>query len=167
MAHIYNESDIRADYHKLTKLLISKGLHITTMESATSGQIASLITDAEGASAIFKGALITYCNEEKIKAGVSAEIIDKYSVYSKETAVAMAECCRAKYGADIGIGITGTMGNVDPENVAFSKPGKVYFAISTEAETFSYMVEIPAQESRYMYKLAAAKEIYEKLVNHI
>ena len=65
MAHIYNESDIRADYHKLTKLLISKGLHITTMESATSGQIASLITDTEGASAIFKGALITYCNEEK------------------------------------------------------------------------------------------------------
>lgn len=63
MAHIYNESDIRADYHKLTKLLISKELHITTMESATSGQIASLITDTEGASAIFKGALITYCNE--------------------------------------------------------------------------------------------------------
>ena len=79
----------------------------------------------------------------------------------------MAECCRAKYGADIGIGITGTMGNVDPENVAFSEPGKVYFAIATEAETFSYMVEIPAQESRYMYKLAAAKEIYEILVNHI
>ena len=99
--------------------------------------------------------------------GVSKEIIDKYSVYSKETAVAMAECCRAKYGADIGIGITGTMGNVDPENVAFSEPGKVYFAIATEAETFSYMVEIPAQESRYMYKLAATKEIYEKLVNHI
>ena len=41
-----------------------------------------------------------------------------------------------KYGADIGIGITGTMGNVDPENVAFSEPGKVYFAIATEAENF-------------------------------
>ena len=79
----------------------------------------------------------------------------------------MAECCRAKYGADIGIGITGTMGNVDPENVAFSDPGKVYFAIATEAETFSYMVEISAQESRYMYKLEPQRKYIEKLVNHI
>ena len=37
------------------------------MESCTSGQIASLITDSEGSSAIFKGALITYSNEFKEK----------------------------------------------------------------------------------------------------
>ena len=41
----YNEQRIRGHYHKLTELLIEKGLTITTMESATSGQIASLITD--------------------------------------------------------------------------------------------------------------------------
>ena len=51
---------------------------ITTMESATSGQIASLITDTEGSSAILKGAFITYCNEAKIMQGVPAEILDKY-----------------------------------------------------------------------------------------
>ena len=44
MKKIYNESDIRNDYKKLTKLLIERGMTITTMESATSGQIASLIT---------------------------------------------------------------------------------------------------------------------------
>lgn len=48
MEKIYNESDIRHDYRKLTKLLIERGMTITTMESATSGQIASLITDTEG-----------------------------------------------------------------------------------------------------------------------
>ena len=47
-ANGYNESDIRKDYHNLTKLLIEKNMTITTMESATSGQIASLITDTEG-----------------------------------------------------------------------------------------------------------------------
>ena len=66
MNKIYVEKDIRKDYKKLTELLIKKGLTITTMESATSGQIASLITDTEGASAVLKGAFITYSNEAKI-----------------------------------------------------------------------------------------------------
>ena len=77
---------------------------ITTMESATSGQIASLITDTEGSSAVLKGAFVTYCNEAKIMQGVPAEIIDKYTVYSTQTAEAMAKACTAVYQADIGIG---------------------------------------------------------------
>ena len=56
MTKHYIESDIRNNYRALTKCLIEKHLSITTMESATSGQIASLITDTEGASAILKGA---------------------------------------------------------------------------------------------------------------
>ena len=55
-----DEAGIRAAYHDLTLRLIEKGLQITTMESATSGQIASLITDTEGSSAVIKGAFITY-----------------------------------------------------------------------------------------------------------
>ena len=86
----YNEQEIRDNYRSLTKRLIEKKLTITTMESATSGQIASLITDTEGSSAVLKGAFITYCNEAKIKQGVPAEILDKYTVYSRETAEAMA-----------------------------------------------------------------------------
>ena len=110
----YSENDIRENYRKLTRLLIAKELTITTMESATSGQIASLITDTEGSSAVLKGAFVTYCNEAKIMQGVPAEIIDEYTVYSKETAGAMAKACRKAYNANIGIGVTGTMGNVDP-----------------------------------------------------
>ena len=69
---VYHEADIRNDYRKLTKFLIEKNLTITTMESATSGQIASLITDTEGSSAVLKGAFVTYCNEAKIMQGVPA-----------------------------------------------------------------------------------------------
>ena len=125
----YNEQEIRAHYHTLTKLLIEKKRTITTMESATSGQIASLITDTEGASAVLKGAFITYSNEAKILQGVPAETIEKYTVYSCETAEAMARACMKAYGADLGIGVTGTMGNVDPANPEASVPGQVYFAI--------------------------------------
>ena len=91
MAEKYDEKEIREDYRKLTKLLIEKKMTITTMESATSGQIASLITDTEGSSAVLKGAFVTYCNEAKIMQGVPAEIIDKYTVYSTQTAEAMAK----------------------------------------------------------------------------
>lgn len=110
----YRESEIRAHYRALTLWLIEQKLTITTMESATAGQIASLITDTEGSSAVLKGAFVTYCNEAKIQQGVPADVIDTYTVYSKETAAAMAEVCRESYQADIGVGVTGTMGNIDP-----------------------------------------------------
>ncbi len=160
----YSEKEIRKDYAKLTKLLIEWNMSITTMESATAGQIASLITDTEGASAIFKGASITYSNETKIMQGVSAEVIHKYTVYSKETAEAMATACANMYGTDIGIGVTGTMGNTDPDNADASVPGQVYFAINMKGSVRSYVVEIPQQPSRLMYKLAVAKEVYDVLM---
>ena len=161
---VYHEADIRNDYRKLTKLLIEKNLTITTMESATSGQIASLITDTEGSSAVLKGAFVTYCNEAKIIQGVPAEVLDTYTVYSKETAEAMARACTEAYNADIGIGVTGTMGNIDPSNPDASVPGQVYFAIG---EIQSYYIELEPQPTRLAYKLAVAKEIYDELMKRI
>ena len=192
----YNESEIRNHYHELTDLLIERGLTITTMESATSGQLASLITDTEGSSAVLKGAFVTYCNEAKILQGVPAEILERYTVYSRETAEAMAEACRKAYGADIGIGVTGTMGNVDPANPEASVPGQVYFAIAmrgareeeavsegpaasspaasnpangpaSDILTSSYYVELSPQPTRLMYKLAVAEEIYQVLMGKL
>ena len=167
MSKLYIETDIRNDYRTLTKLLIKKQLSITTMESATSGQIASLITDTEGASAILKGAFITYSNEAKILQGVPADIIDTYSVYSKETAEAMANACANAYHADIGIGVTGTMGNVDSANPDASVPGLVYFAIKVHDKISSYSIELEPQPTRLAYKLAVAKEVYDKLIEKI
>ena len=188
----YNESEIRNHYHELTDLLIERGLTITTMESATSGQLASLITDTEGSSAVLKGAFVTYCNEAKILQGVPAEILERYTVYSGETAEAMAEACRKAYDADIGIGVTGTMGNVDPANPEASVPGQVYFAITmrgareeeavsggpaasgpiencpaSDILTSSYYIELAPQPTRLMYKLAVAEEIYQVLMGKL
>ena len=90
MDKIIEEKEIRERYRKLTKKLVEKGISVTTMESCTSGQIASFITDTEGASAVLKGAFVTYSNEAKIMLGVPAETIDMFGVYSKETAAEMA-----------------------------------------------------------------------------
>lgn len=164
MGKQYDEQEIRKDYEKLTQTLIKMKLMITTMESATSGQIASLITDTEGSSAIIKGAFVTYSNEAKIQQGVSEAVINTYTVYSRETARAMAEACRKAYGADIGIGVTGTMGNIDPANAEASVPGQVYFAISFNAQIKDYYREISVQPTRLAYKFAVAKEVVDELM---
>lgn len=163
----YVEEKIRNDYKQLTNILIKKELSISTMESATSGQIASLITDSEGASAIFPGSLVTYCNEMKIMYGVSKETIDAFSVYSNEVANEMALTCQKTFNTIIGIGVTGTMGNIDPVNPESSVPGQVYFSIAFYDKLYSYYVEIPKQPTRLQYKLAVAKEIYDELIKLI
>ena len=159
-----NEKLTRAKYEKLTRLLIERRLTVTAMESATGGQIASLITDTEGSSAVLKGAFVTYSNEAKIMQGVPADTIDRYSVYSEETARAMAEACRKTYAADIGIGVTGTMGNIDPANPDVSVPGQVYFAVSMGTAVRSFHVSVDTQPSRLAYKLTVAGLVCDEIL---
>jgi len=156
------EKEVREKYDNLVKYLIEKNISITAMESCTAGQIASLLTDTSGSSAIIKGAFVTYSNEAKIRMGVSERIINEYGVYSKETAAEMARVCRAFYDADIGIGVTGTFGNVDPNNKD-STPGEVFFAISMRDGTESFYCEVPEQPSRLYYKLYMANVIADEL----
>lgn len=158
-----DEASVREKYAELTLSLIGRGVTITTMESCTSGQVASLITDTSGASAVLKGAFVTYSNEAKVREGVPAEVIDTYGVYSAETAVAMAEACRAAFGADIGVGVTGTFGNADPNNPD-SVPGEVYFAIATDDGTTACHCAVPPQSSRLNYKLYMADVIADRLI---
>ena len=158
-----SEEAVREKYGRITRVLIEKGLEITAMESCTSGQIASLITDTEGASAIMKGAFVTYSNEAKIMAGVPEAVLNEFGVYSSETAAAMADACRGAYGADIGIGVTGSFGNTDPNNIG-SIPGELFFAISRAAGTETRFCSIPAQESRIAYKMYAADVIADAIM---
>ena len=95
------------------KTLIEKQTTISTMESCTSGLIASMITDTEGASAIFPGGYVTYSNETKMLVGVDEQVLRQYGVYSRECAQAMAKTIQEKLHTDISIGVTGTTGNVD------------------------------------------------------
>lgn len=158
-----DEAATREKYRKLTLRLIEAGRTITTMESCTSGQVASLITDTEGASAVMPGAYVTYSNSAKVRMGVPAETIGTFGVYSAETAAAMARACRENCGTDIGVGVTGTFGNVDPSN-ADSAPGEVYFAIDKADGTTVWHCAVPAQPSRLAYKLYMADVIADRLL---
>lgn len=140
---------------ELVKILKEKGLTITTMESCTGGALISKITDVEGASDVTEGGYVTYSNKAKIETGVANETIEKYGVYSLETAEEMARVCKKLKGADIGIGITGSLSNIDKYNKD-SVPCTVYYSICYEKslgieKIKSYKLEV-AQLDRYLQK---------------
>ena len=148
---------------KIIKKLIKNHTTISTMESCTSGLIASMITDTEGASAIFPGGYVTYLNETKILVGVDANIIKRYGVYSSECAEAMARTAQKNLHTDIAIGITGTTGNVDPNNED-SVQGEVYFCILIKNLPHAFELKAHvADMSRHEIKQLYADTVFEKL----
>lgn len=89
---------------------------IATMESCTGGYLASTITNVINSGDVFKFGAVTYSNNYKIKMGVDAKLIEKYSVYSMEVARNMA-CTIAKFtNSNYGVGITGKLNHYDKNN---------------------------------------------------
>ena len=113
---------------EIIKLLREKQETIATMESCTGGGVANAITNVEGASDVFKFSAITYSTEFKIKMGVSKEVVEKYSVYSMETANEMSKNISLFANSDYGIGITGKLLKEDKNN-SFGEDNVAYVSI--------------------------------------
>ena len=147
----------------VTEYLIKTGMTITFMESCTSGLLASMFTDTEGASAVFKGSLVTYSNDMKMAAGVDAAIIEKYGVYSAECASSMAKTAQQRYKTDIAVGITGTTGNPDPLNPG-SLEGEAFYCIVVGDKSYDYHLKKDVSNlSREDIKKLYADEVYGSL----
>lgn len=158
------ELQVQEEYKTLVSHLIANQLSVSVMESMTGGMVASCITDVEGASGIFRGSFVTYSNEGKVRYGVPESIISTYGVYSKETAAAMAKACMDAYQSDIGIGITGTAGNVDPANPE-GVPGEVYICIRFKTDEDSIVLRSLTANDRRTMKLLVAENI-ARHINH-
>lgn len=142
---------------RLVSELTTKGLYITTVESCTGGALAYYITNIPGASGIMKDAFVTYSNEAKIALGVPREVIERYTVYSQETAIAMAETgLKKSIRADVSVGITGSISRADPNNPN-STPGEIYFAVKYSDKTVAKKLNITA-ERRFEVKQKIIEE---------
>ena len=108
--------------------LILSNKTISTMESCTGGFIASSITNISGSSKVFKFGAVTYSNEYKIRMGVNEDVINEYSVYSIETAKEMSKKISDFTNSDYGVGVTGTINEIDPNNISKSI-SKVYLSV--------------------------------------
>ena len=103
---------------EVVRILTEKHKTIATMESCTGGGVVNAITNIEGASEVLKFSAVTYSNEFKIKMGVDSQVLEKYSVYSMETAIEMSTNIAKFANANYGIGITGKLNRVDRFNNA-------------------------------------------------
>jgi nicotinamide-nucleotide amidase len=91
--------------------LTQRGLTLALAESCTGGLIGSLVTDAPGSSACFLGAIVPYSNASKeALLGVPKQTMVQHGSVSAETALAMALGVRERFGAEIGVGVTGITG---------------------------------------------------------
>lgn len=113
---------------EIVKLLKEKNKKISTMESCTGGYIANAITNVDSSSDIFNFSAVTYSNEFKIKMGVDKAVIDKYSVYSRETSDEMSKKIASFTGSNYGIGITGKLNKVDKNNL-YGEDNIIYISI--------------------------------------
>ena len=152
---------------KVVKKLTEKNKTISTMESCTGGGVANAITSIEGASEVLKFSAVTYSNEYKIKMGVSSKVIDKYSVYSMETAMEMSKNISKFANSNYGVGITGKLNRIDKNNL-FGEDNIVYICIydrdNDKVNTFQIKVD---KETRKENKEEVIKIVKEKLLEII
>ena len=114
----------------LGRILKDKKLTVATAESCTGGKIAQLLTSVSGASAYFKGSIVSYATDAKINVlGISKDVIAQHSVVSKEVASAMALNVQKIMQADYAIATTGNAGPTKGD--ADAEVGTVCIALAT------------------------------------
>ena len=87
------------------------GKTLVTAESLTGGGIGAAITSVSGASAVYKGGIISYTNEVKHGVlGVSLETLEIHGAVSLQTAEEMAIGARKLLHADVAVSVTGLAG---------------------------------------------------------
>lgn len=118
------------------KQLNQDKLSVGLAESCTAGYIAHRLTQINGSSAYFKGAIVSYATQTKVNVlGIDADFIKEKGVVSAEVAEAMAAAACDKLDSDIGLGITGIFSPSDYEDQ--SPVGTVFIAVSGKGKLLS------------------------------
>lgn len=114
------EEELVEAARRLGEALRAAGWRIATAESSTGGLIGHAITTIPGSSDYFPGGVISYSNRAKeVELAVPAELLATYGAVSAETAVAMAEGVRQRFGTELGVAVTGVAG---PDGGSEAKP---------------------------------------------
>ena len=153
--------DVECIEESVIKLLREKNMTFSAAESCTGGDVARRFTDMPGASAFFKGGVVTYTNEAKAKLlGIDPALIEEKGAVSYEVAKAMAENVRALLGTDIGVGVTGLAG---PDGDGVHEVGTVFASLAVEGETFVKELHMGAMRTRSFIRRMAGNHIYDMM----
>lgn len=108
-----------------------QGKTLATAESCTGGGIGNALTAVSGASNVYKGGIISYCNEVKHDLlNVPQQMLDELGPVSAPVAQAMAKGARSALHTDIAVSVTGLAG---PSGDDFGNPvGTVYIGYADQ-----------------------------------
>ena len=138
------------------------GRTLATAESLTAGGIGAALTVVPGASAVFKGGIISYCDEAKANLlSVPTEYLTTYGAVSAQTARAMALGARTALNTDLAEAVTGLAG---PGGDDFGHSvGTVFVGFADENQSFAleYHFEGDREAVRWQTVEAALRLILE------
>lgn len=96
---------------EIQQYLYESGLTLGTAESCTGGRIAEAIISVPGASAYFKGGIISYTNDVKENVlGVDSRLLEEKTAVCEEVAIAMVKGALNTLNVDFAISTTGVAG---------------------------------------------------------
>ena len=153
--------DVETLEERVLELFKEHPMTFATAESCTGGQIAKRFTDLPGASAFFKGGMVTYTNQAKARLlGIDPRLIEEKGAVSYEVAKEMAERCREILGADIGLGVTGLAG---PDGDGVNPVGTVFVSMAVEGETYVRRLQLGKQRSRSFIRNMSVNHAFDMI----
>lgn len=118
---------------QLLALLRARGETLAGAESLTGGLVADTVVGVPGASAVFREAFVTYCDEAKARSlGVPTAILNSDGAISAACAGYMAEGAARAAGADMAYATTG---NAGPDAAEGKPVGLVYIGACYHGKT--------------------------------
>jgi nicotinamide-nucleotide amidase len=144
--YIYGEGNVSL-VEVVIELLRNSNLTVSTAESCTGGLIAQRITEVSGSSETFRGGIVAYQEDVKVRElGVLQTTIDNCGVVSEEVAIEMAKNCRRIFATDYAIATTGWAGpnGGDEKNGV----GTIFLALSCEKFEKSIKLNLGKTRSR-------------------
>ena len=151
---------------EIINIMREKKLTLGTVESATGGLIAHLITGVPGSSDVFHGSIVSYSNEVKRKiVGVRDLTLQEYGAVSLQVAMVMAKGGRKVLGVDICIADTGIAG---PGGATPGKPiGLFYLGLAHQDGTLTrqFLFKGTREENKQQAAQAALMWVMEYLTS--
>jgi nicotinamide-nucleotide amidase len=121
--------------------LSSRGLTLGVAESLTGGLIASRLVNVPGASAWFRGGVVSYASQVKF----DVLGVPEGPVVSGEAAEAMAVGVRDLIKSDVGLSVTGVAG---PDEQDGQAPGTVFVGLSVGENVTNTALRLPGDRPR-------------------
>lgn len=147
---IYGEDDSDLAELVLHKL-VEQDHRIAVAESCTGGLLGGRLTAIPGSSRSVLGGVIAYDNRIKVEQlGVPADLIAQHGAVSEPVARAMAAGVRQRFGAEVGVGITGIAG---PGGGSTEKPvGTVWVSVDVEGAVHAVCAVLPGDRREIRHR---------------